>query len=311
MVSYKILVAMATKDRPKMLKRALMSCIAAAIPENVKLHILVGDNSPEGNAIDIVQEIAATGIVPISHCVVKEPGIATVRNELLHRALRDDFDALIFIDDDEWLDKEYFTKICGYFLSNYNELVAVQGPVYPVFAASPPKWLPTSLYKKPGSRKTGARLRVASTNNVIINLNKVAESGCSFDVRMSLMGGEDTDFFRRLVKKGHTIHWCQEAKIYEEIPTSRVTASWLVKRYFRRGIVNGYILRKEKGSWKAQLKCTKRGLKKILCESVALCKIFRAPSFYVERLILICEAAGLILGGSGLKYYEYTKIHGE
>ena len=47
--------------------------------------------------------------------------------------------------------------------------------------------------------------------------------------------GEDMDFFRRMMEKGHTFLWCNEAVAYETVPASRCTRSYLLKRALLRG----------------------------------------------------------------------------
>ena len=47
--------------------------------------------------------------------------------------------------------------------------------------------------------------------------------------------GEDMDFFRRLMERGHVFVWCNEALAYEVIPPSRCTRSFLLKRALLRG----------------------------------------------------------------------------
>src|SRR5260370_18531881 len=47
--------------------------------------------------------------------------------------------------------------------------------------------------------------------------------------------GEDVDFFRRMVEKGCEFVWCDEAVVYEVVPSSRCTRSYLLKQAFLRG----------------------------------------------------------------------------
>ena len=43
------------------------------------------------------------------------------------------------------------------------------------------------------------------------------------------------DFFRRLAEKGCSFVWCNEAVVYELVPSSRCTRSYLLKRALLRG----------------------------------------------------------------------------
>jgi succinoglycan biosynthesis protein ExoM len=53
------------------------------------------------------------------------------------------------------------------------------------------------------------------------------------------MGGEDDDFFYRLTDCGGTIGEAPGAHVYEPVPASRATMSWLLKRAFRSGQSHG------------------------------------------------------------------------
>ena len=50
--------------------------------------------------------------------------------------------------------------------------------------------------------------------------------------------GEDQDFFRRMMAKGHRFAWCNEAVVYEAIPPVRWTRSFLIRRALQRGQVS-------------------------------------------------------------------------
>jgi hypothetical protein len=48
-------------------------------------------------------------------------------------------------------------------------------------------------------------------------------------------GGEDQDFFRRMIEKGHVFIWCNEAPAYETVPPHRWKRRFLIKRALLRG----------------------------------------------------------------------------
>ena len=48
-------------------------------------------------------------------------------------------------------------------------------------------------------------------------------------------GGEDRDFFRRMMLVGHVFRWCNEASVHETVPNERCTRAYL----FRRAMVRG------------------------------------------------------------------------
>ena len=48
-------------------------------------------------------------------------------------------------------------------------------------------------------------------------------------------GGEDVDFFRRLIKQGHVFRWCNEGVVYETVPAERCTRCYMLRRAMLRG----------------------------------------------------------------------------
>jgi cellulose synthase/poly-beta-1,6-N-acetylglucosamine synthase-like glycosyltransferase len=48
-------------------------------------------------------------------------------------------------------------------------------------------------------------------------------------------GGEDQDFFRRMMDRGHRFIWCNEAVVYEVVPPERWNRTYLFRRALLRG----------------------------------------------------------------------------
>ncbi|HEY1248849.1 MAG TPA: hypothetical protein VGE97_07680, partial [Nitrososphaera sp.] len=48
-------------------------------------------------------------------------------------------------------------------------------------------------------------------------------------------GGEDRDFFRRMIATGMRFVWCAEAPVYEAVPAERCTRSFMLRRALLRG----------------------------------------------------------------------------
>src|SRR5207247_9507973 len=51
-------------------------------------------------------------------------------------------------------------------------------------------------------------------------------------------GGEDRDFFRRMIATGHLFIWCNEAIAYEIVPAVRWKRSFMLRRALLRGKVS-------------------------------------------------------------------------
>jgi len=53
-----------------------------------------------------------------------------------------------------------------------------------------------------------------------------------------LLTGEDQEFFGRMIAKGHSFVWCEEAVAYEIVPPARWKRSFILRRALLRGKVS-------------------------------------------------------------------------
>ena len=53
--------------------------------------------------------------------------------------------------------------------------------------------------------------------------------------RPEFLTGEDQDFFRRMIDKGHVFVWCDEAIAYEVVPPMRWNRIFMLRRALLRG----------------------------------------------------------------------------
>ncbi len=74
------------------------------------------------------------------------------------------------------------------------------------------------------------------TGNVLLAKAMIEGLETPFDPRLGRTGGEDADFFDRMVKAGRSFVWCAEARVYEDVPVERQTLKYHVKRAFVRGV---------------------------------------------------------------------------
>jgi hypothetical protein len=65
-----------------------------------------------------------------------------------------------------------------------------------------------------------------------------------FPNEYAFTGGSDLDFFRRCRSDGRRFAWAAEAQVFETVPASRLTLSWLLRRAFRVGNVLTRVERK-------------------------------------------------------------------
>jgi GT2 family glycosyltransferase len=112
----------------------------------------------------------------------------------------------------------------------------VLGPVKPSFESDPPKWVKKGRFFDRPTFDTGYKMNwdEARTGNVLFKRDILKSVDIPFRSEFAT-AGEDVDFFRRMMEKGHTFIWCNEAVAYEVVPASRCTRSYLLKRALLRG----------------------------------------------------------------------------
>ena len=226
----RIAICIGTYKRPELL-RALLLGISHLIfckEPPPQIEIIVVDNDHLRTAEPICASVTLSW--PLRYFVEQRRGIAHVRNRAVQEAGA--VDSIAFLDDDEvptphWLDELLFAQ-----RRFHADVVA--GPVLPQFAPGAPAWVSTSrLFHRPAF-STGQSLQICSTNNALVR-SAVFLRVPAFDICFNLSGGEDTHFFLRVRKAGHSIVWSQEAIVSESIPRERANFPWLLRRGYQCG----------------------------------------------------------------------------
>lgn len=194
--------------------------------------VLVIDNDPAASARQVVEQLAGdlpAGLVRYVH--EPRPGIAAARNRALAEAGPSGL--LVFIDDDETPSERWLAQLVE--LQRTSGAAAVVGPVISEYEHEPEPWIEAGRFFRRRRLSTGARLDVAATNNLLLDLHQVRSLHLSFDERFGLSGGSDTLFTRQLVQRGGTMLWCDEAVVVDRVPASRLTRGWVLRRALRSG----------------------------------------------------------------------------
>jgi glycosyltransferase involved in cell wall biosynthesis len=197
----------------------------------VSYSIVVADNDSQQSAKNTVEAFKASNIIKIKYCVEPEQNIALARNKAIENA---DGNYIAFIDDDElpavnWLSTMLST------LTNY-KADGVLGPVRPFFDINPPDWIIKGRFCDRPEHPTGLELnwRQTRTGNVLFRRDILDKLTIPFREQFG-NGGEDQDFFKRLIETGHKFVWCNEAIVYEIVPPERLTRRYMLKRALLRG----------------------------------------------------------------------------
>jgi hypothetical protein len=108
--------------------------------------------------------------------------------------------------------------------------------VKPYFPETPPDWLTKGKFAERATYQTGHVLnwRQARTGNVLFKKEIINGELETFRSQF-WSGGEDVDFFQRMMRKGYVFVWCNEADVFEEVPANRCTRRYQLHRALMRG----------------------------------------------------------------------------
>ncbi|EGF56145.1 glycosyltransferase family 2 protein [Actinomyces sp. oral taxon 170] len=205
------------------------------------IEVLVIDNDAQGSGREAALAAAADAGVPVRfpadasvesggmsvrYVVEERPGVAAVRNRALDETAERDL--LIFIDDDEDPEPGWLAALVGLWASTGCQAVA--GPVIPVYEVEPEEWVRQGEFFVRRTWPTGTVRPVAASNCLLLDLGFVRRAGLRFDEAFGATGGEDTLFTRRLSAAGGVIRWCDEARVRDHVPASRLTRPWILRR---------------------------------------------------------------------------------
>jgi len=225
-----ITVCICTYKRPLMLQKLLRELEQQETDGQFSYSIVISDNDRLKSAEGVVAEFAASSNIPITYAVVPEQNIALARNKAVACA---DGDFVAFIDDDELPIKRWLVTLYAAF--NGYQVEGVLGPVKRHFVEPPPKWVIDSKFYNRKNHPTGTAVhwKEGRTGNVLLKRSILA--GMETVFRPEFRGGEDTDFFNRVIDKGCKFIWCDEAVAYEVIASTRWDRAFLLKRALLRG----------------------------------------------------------------------------
>jgi len=235
-----------------------------------------------------------------------ERSIPKTRNRASRKALDAGVDFLVYIDDDEepaidWLEN---LIVCQ---SEFNADV-VYGAVDPRIVEKSYVGIADASYFCYPRYPRGEGLSHAYTHNVLLRAQVFEEVG-AFDERWGLNGGDDTAFFSNAVALGFKIVACPEAVVVERIESERTTLSYLCRRSFRHGnseaLLEVYGPSKRGGRFRCGMFGVAMLLKRLFVFIVAALTF--CNSRWVNGLLRICFALGLVLGSLGFRYEIYRR----
>lgn len=282
-------VCICTFKRPVLLKKLLQKLAEQKTEGLFKFSAVVTDNDREQSARAVVDECTASLPLRVKYCCEPEQNIALARNRAVNNA---EGDFIAFIDDDEFPPSDWLlnlVKVC-----ESRGVAGVLGPVRPYFETEPPLWLVKGKFCERPEYETGFVLpwRETRTGNVLFR-RKLIE-GLEEPFRRVLgNGGEDQDFFRRMMEQGHVFIWCNEAPVHEVVPPERWKRGYMIRRALLRGQNEKYMT-DIKGICKSLIAVP---LYTLMLPFLAIA----GHHFFMRYLVRLMDHAGKLMGLVGLK----------
>lgn len=231
MSSHHISVCICTFKRGELLKKLLTKLESQQTNHLFTYSVVVADNDSLRSAEPVVEEFCKKSDLKVTYCNEPRQNIALVRNRALQHAQGD---LVAFIDDDEFPEPKWLFHLF-HALEEFSA-DGVLGPVKPYFESEPPQWIKKGAFFERQDHATGYKLNwpEARTGNVLFKRSLLNDVVVPFQPQFDT-AGEDVDFFRRMMEKGHSFVWCTEAAAYELVPASRCTSRYLLRRALLRG----------------------------------------------------------------------------
>jgi glycosyltransferase involved in cell wall biosynthesis len=193
--------------------------------------IVVADNDSDRSAAAVVAQESKDSPIKINYCAEPRQNIALARNTAIANATGN---YIAFIDDDEFPSDDWLLLLlqaCTTYGAH-----GVLGPVRPHFEQAPPRWIKAGSFFERPEHKTGFVIdwTEGRTGNLLFRRNIL--NGISEAFRPEFgSGGEDRDFFRRLIGRGMVFVWCNEAVAHETVPPIRWKRGFMLRRALLRG----------------------------------------------------------------------------
>lgn len=229
-----ISVCVCTYKRPEFLARLLDGLVQQETEGLFTYSIIVADNDYQESGKPLVVARSVASSIRISYCVEPQQNIALARNQAIKNSSGDH---VAFIDDDEFPARDWLLalfKTCKKYRAD-----GVLGPVRPYFEKEPPRWVTQGRFFERPAHETGFRIGWTDgrTGNLLFKRGLLGDMMEPFRAEYG-SGGEDRDFFRRMLAGGHVFVWCDEAVVYETVPASRWRRSFMLRRALLRGKVD-------------------------------------------------------------------------
>ncbi len=280
-----ISICICTYKRPELLAALLDALLSLETGGLFHYSLVIIDNDERGTAEPVISSFRNKSPFEAIYQIERVQNISLARNRAILNARGTH---IAFIDDDEIPDRDWllmlYRTLCRF------QADAALGPVLPSYTEPPPRWVVKGRFYERPSYATGTRIgwTQGRTGNILIKRGLFLSESDLFDPKFG-SGGEDQDFTRRMLKKGHVFVWCNEARAYEAVPPIRWKRSVMLKRALLRGKMSSQY----PGSRPVMVL---KGLAAISAYATALPILaLSGQDLFMRYLVKICDHFGRIL----------------
>lgn len=284
-----ITVCICTFRRPEMLTRLLDTLARQESREAFTYSVVICDNDLDESARAAVDAFQRQSTLDVIYTMEPRRNIALARNEAVKHASGD---FIAFVDDDEFVPADWLHSLWA--SCEALGAAGVLGPVRPHFESPPPEWILKGGFCERPEYATGRELAwdQCRTGNVLLRRELVTDSR-PFQEQFG-SGGEDKDFFMRMIQRGHVFRWCNEGVAYETVPPDRWTRGYML----RRALLRGNNILRHPGQEAALL--TRSVLAVPLYTLLIPVTLLLGQHVFMKVCIRFCDHAGRLLGAVGL-----------
>jgi glycosyltransferase involved in cell wall biosynthesis len=306
-----VTVAIPTFRRPRGLERLLYAL--AKLDTSASITVLVADNDAETHeGFDLCAAMRDRNYRwPVRSVIVKQRGIAQVRNALVENALAESkMQFLAMLDDDEWPEPQWLDALLAEQTKTSADVL--QGSILFTFEHKPDAWAETFDGMSDIRHPTGPVAMLQGAGNLLMTraaLEMLPRPW--FDPAFALTGGEDRDFFIRLKENQARFAWCDEAVAHTFVPATRTSLSWALSRAYSIGNSDMRVFLKYGPSASARAGELAKIAGALLLSPLLFVILAFDANRRADALRRLFRAAGKVTALFGRQYNEYSVIHGE